>query len=51
MRNKYAGICYKCGAEVAVGEGFFERHKGQWRTQHNHCLSIAEPLADKQTEI
>lgn len=34
MRNKYAGKCYKCGEQVEVGTGHFERHAGVWRTQH-----------------
>lgn len=37
MRNKYKGICYRCGEEVAPGEGHFERHLGRWRTQHANC--------------
>ena len=34
MRNKYPGVCYKCGKRVEVGEGHFERHQGKWRVQH-----------------
>jgi hypothetical protein len=37
MRNKYAGICYRCGEIVKVGEGHFERYLGGWRTQHASC--------------
>jgi hypothetical protein len=37
MRNKYPGICYRCGKPVAKGEGHFERHAGGWRTQHAQC--------------
>ena len=33
-RNQYAGPCYRCGLTVEVGTGYFERHQGQWRTQH-----------------
>jgi len=42
MRNKYKGICYKCGKEVAVGAGHFERDgKGGWRVQHvEHAKKI-----------
>jgi hypothetical protein len=37
MRNKYPGICYRCGKRVEKGEGHFERHQGSWRTQHAEC--------------
>ena len=41
MRNKYPGICYRCGKPVAAGEGHFEKIKGgypvKWRTQHAEC--------------
>ncbi len=34
MRNKYKGICYKCGKVVEAGKRHFERYKGGWRVQH-----------------
>jgi len=37
MRNRFTGICYRCGKDVAVGEGHFERFRGGWRTQHASC--------------
>lgn len=37
MRNRYPGICYRCGQSVAAGDGHFERHSGGWRTQHATC--------------
>lgn len=37
MRNKYPGICYRCGRRVEVGDGHFERFRGGWRTQHASC--------------
>ncbi len=37
MRNKYPGVCYRCGRTVEKGAGHFERHKGGWRTQHAEC--------------
>lgn len=42
MRNKYPGICYKCGCYVPVGHGFFELNRGQfeggkWRVQCLKC--------------
>lgn len=37
MRNKYPGRCYRCGTNVAVGQGHFERFAGGWRTQHATC--------------
>lgn len=37
MRNKYKGICYRCGTEVAPGKGHFEKTRTGWRTQHAEC--------------
>ena len=37
MRNKYPGICYRCGKIVNTNEGHFERYKGSWRVQHAKC--------------
>lgn len=40
MRNRYAGICYRCKTKVEVGEGHFEKIKetwNSWRTQHASC--------------
>lgn len=37
MRNKYPGICYRCGKFVETGAGHFERYQGHWRTQHANC--------------
>jgi hypothetical protein len=49
MRNKYPGICYRCGKRVEAGEGHFEgygtrcsrrkfRQKiTRWRVQHAEC--------------
>lgn len=37
MRNRYAGICYRCGKIVAPRDGHFERFRGGWRTQHASC--------------
>lgn len=48
MRNKYAGICYRCGKAVGVGEGHFERYKGGWRTQHANCCIKAKEEKQKE---
>lgn len=38
MRNKYAGICYRCGKWCGAGDGHFERSAGSsWRVQHAEC--------------
>jgi hypothetical protein len=37
MRNKYPGVCYRCGERVEAGDGHFERFRGAWRTQHATC--------------
>lgn len=40
-RNKYSGICYRCGKLVETGEGHFELVKMEsvnyWKTQHADC--------------
>lgn len=42
MRNRYPGVCYRCGHMVGKGDGHFERHQGDWRTQHALCKREAE---------
>lgn len=42
MRNKYPGICYRCGKVVAKGAGHFERKNGEWLTQHAECCIKAK---------
>lgn len=37
MRNRYPGTCYKCGCQVPIGYGFFERYKGGWRVKCVKC--------------
>lgn len=50
MRNRYPGICYRCGKTVAAGEGHFERHNGGWRTQHaDCCIKAKEEKQEKNT--
>lgn len=50
-RNKYPGICYRCGKRVEVGDGHFEKIMGQtkgFRVQHAKC-AIEFRGADKPT--
>jgi hypothetical protein len=40
MRNKYPGICFRCGKRVEPRQGHFERAWGgadRWRVQHAEC--------------
>lgn len=37
MRNRYPGVCYRCGKPVAVGDGHFHKYKGKWVTHHAEC--------------
>lgn len=50
MRNKFPGVCYRCGQRVEAGDGHFERHDRGWRTQHATCAieyrNRAQALAD-----
>jgi hypothetical protein len=50
MRNKYPGMCYRCGLLVEKQAGHFERHKGAWRTQHAECAIKHRKLKDKSNE-
>lgn len=53
MRNRYKGICYKCGCEVPTGYGFFERYgrypngKIKWRVQ---CVACCDGRVVKPTD-
>lgn len=37
MRNKYPGICYRCGREVKAGDGHFQKHGQKILVQHAYC--------------
>jgi len=37
VRNRYPGLCYRCGLRVEPGDGHFERLDGGWSTQHAEC--------------
>jgi hypothetical protein len=37
MRNRFRGVCYRCGGIVEPGAGHFERQAGRWLTQHAAC--------------
>jgi hypothetical protein len=42
MRNKYPGICYRCGLYCGKNEGHFERYTNEhgvraFRVQHAQC--------------
>lgn len=50
MRNRYPGICYRCGDLVEVGAGHFERYHGTWRTQHAECAILAREERRKKEE-
>lgn len=48
MRNRYPGVCYRCGKNVPPGAGYFEqiwksRRKGGqvFQVQHVECCAIA----------
>jgi hypothetical protein len=50
MRNRYAGVCYRCRERVEIGEGHFERFRGGWRTQHATCAIERRGTPDQQRE-
>lgn len=39
MRNRYPGVCFRCGLRVEKGAGHFQRDRktGSWLTQHADC--------------
>ena len=51
MRNRYKGTCYRCGLEVAAGNGHFERYKGKWLTQHATCAILYRGTEVKTTFV
>jgi len=55
MRNKFPGICYRCGKPVAPGAGHFERVKGSrptaWRTQHADCCIKAREAREAAHQV
>lgn len=51
MRNKYPGICLRCGKPVAVGEGYFQRKPGGWSVRCEACVGKGnEPLQQPTPE-
>lgn len=37
MRNKFAGVCTRCAAAVAAGDGLAEKVGGRWQVAHVAC--------------
>lgn len=50
MRNRFPGICYRCGKQVGAGEGHFERFRGAWRTQHAECAIEFRGVPDPERD-
>lgn len=58
MRNRFSGICYRCGERVEKQEGHFERTKGGWLLQHAECaieyrgteVGKSEPIGIRPTK-
>lgn len=38
MRNKYPGVCFRCGSAVPAGKGHFQREKGRWLIRCLPCV-------------
>ena len=51
-RNKYPGICYRCGKGVPVGYGHFEKIRGGpgWRIKCVKCAS-GRVITDKDPGV
>jgi DNA-directed RNA polymerase subunit RPC12/RpoP len=53
MRNKYPGVCFRCGAHVASGSGHFQREAGRWLIRCKACVGKGnepEPATPVQQE-
>ena len=53
-KNKYGGICRKCGRTILPGEGNLERRNKIWGIWHNDCLETLPGLKtsnDDTTDI
>ena len=37
-RNKFAGKCFRCGADVPAGAGYFQRMFGRWVVRCMMCV-------------
>ena len=46
MRNKYPGVCYRCGETVAAGDGHFELLGRKFRVQHATCAIANKGVPD-----
>ncbi len=53
MRNKYPGICYRCGKLVPKGAGHPEHVMpgDTWRVQHADCAIKAREEKDSKIKI
>lgn len=51
MRNKHAGICYRCGKVCEAGAGYFERHNGGFRVQHVDCATKYKMIDTLKTKV
>ena len=49
-RNRYPGICYRCGKPVPVGYGHFERHGAGWLIKCVKCTS-GRKVRDTDPEV
>lgn len=38
LRNRYAGKCFRCGADVPSGKGYFQRMLGRWVVRCMACV-------------
>ena len=57
MRNKFAGICFRCGKEVKSGQGFFQSrgslsknqkaklvYGGRWLVRCSRCVNTGNEV-------
>ncbi len=55
MRNRFSGVCFRCGKEVKVGEGFFQairqtpelrkKYVGRWLLRCKACVGTGNDLS------
>ena len=50
MRNKFPGVCYRCGKWCEAGDGHFERLGQSWRVQHASCAIEHRGVMDAERQ-
>lgn len=44
-RNKFGGVCHRCGKWCAPEEGFVVGKPGEWQITHEACIPVSDDAA------